>query len=127
VPELRHGTHRLRGFASRALRTRPNIVPESGSRRSNRRIVPPLARWDNASMTTGPPVGHSRQPVADEKTGFFVATCPLVTLSPRRFSEDIEPSGQFSTEKHLGYARNHDETRPDANIPGPDGDRNRYQ
>ena len=35
----------------------------------------------------------------------FATTYPLVTLSPRPFSENIEPSGQSSPEEDLGHPR----------------------
>ncbi len=49
----------------------------------------------------------SRHPGGGETTGFFVATRPLVTLLPRRFSENTEPSRQSYPEKLcpiLGFA-----------------------
>ena len=45
------------------------------------------------------------QPDADEKDSGSATARPLVTLSPRPFSESIEPSGRPSPEKDPGYPR----------------------
>jgi len=77
---------------------------------SNSRIALSFARWNNANTGTGRLREDKRHPGAYEPTGFFAATGPLVTLSPRPFSENTEPSSQSSPEKDLGHPRSPNRT-----------------
>ena len=49
--------------------------------------------------------GGSVMAGADETTGFFVAIAPLVTLSPRPSSENIEPKWQALSGKKIWASR----------------------
>lgn len=73
--------------------------------RSNWRIAVTAAGWDNADRASRRLGRQKRRPNAEVTRGLFVVTGPLVTSSPRPFSDSTEPSGQSSPEKDLGHPR----------------------
>ena len=108
LPPLR-GSHRfatvLQGLTPLAIDCHP-----FGAERDLRPTItaeryPPgsLSLWERAGVRA------RCHPFTNERTSFHVAHFPLVTLSPSRVPENIEPSGQFSPEKHLGHPQKRSE------------------